>query len=161
MEASRLLRNFLYVSTEGIVEFAIGQQTDIGRDSGDMEFQFQAKVEFQPQLPSFWIHPLGDTKPVICIDGIALILIAELIVHVIKLAIHQGYPGSFSWNSVTRQPMPAMCAIATDQMSPASHPIGWCRSRGQAPAADAEVVVPHWDWLLELVENASPKYLPF
>jgi hypothetical protein len=41
----------------------------------------------------FWIHLPGDAGLARCDDSIALILIAESALHVIKLAIHLGNPG--------------------------------------------------------------------
>ena len=38
---------------EGIIEFAIGQQSGVGRDSGTVELQLQAAVEIQPQNSIF------------------------------------------------------------------------------------------------------------
>ena len=42
---------------------------------------------------AFWIHPSGETDLARHDDGIALILIAESLKQVIKLAIHLGNPG--------------------------------------------------------------------
>ena len=51
----------------------------------------------RPVNEDFWIHPPGDTALDRCDDGIALILIAELPKHVIKLATHPGNPGLYGF----------------------------------------------------------------
>ncbi len=40
---------------EGIIEFAIGQQSGVGRNSRTVELQFRAAVEIQPQWLTFGI----------------------------------------------------------------------------------------------------------
>ncbi len=40
---------------EGIIEFAIGQQSGVGRNSRTVELQLQAAVKIQPQWPTFGV----------------------------------------------------------------------------------------------------------
>ena len=45
--------------TEGFIEFAIGQQSGVGRDAGTVELKLQAAVEIDPQWLAFGITRRG------------------------------------------------------------------------------------------------------
>jgi hypothetical protein len=75
---------------EYVIEFAVCQQSGIGRDHGAAKLEHQAAVEIQPNSIRSRFHPLGAPWPPRSIQGKMLIAISEIAQAAPKLSALSG-----------------------------------------------------------------------